>query len=59
MADTATSPTVQDPTDKSRPPKPDEAKFKEDLAKAEKDHEAAQARFVCLIYPLQHLKLHC
>ncbi|KAH0839219.1 hypothetical protein AYO21_05635 [Fonsecaea monophora] len=28
-----------------RPEKPDEAKFKEALAKAEKDHEAAQARF--------------
>ena len=47
MADTATAP-AQDGADKTRPQKPDEAKFKEDVAKAEKEHEAAQARFVGL-----------
>lgn len=45
MADVA-APAVPDTADKSRPQKPDEAKFKADVAKAEKDHEAAQARFV-------------
>ena len=29
--------------------KPDEAKFKEDLAKAEKAHKASQDKFVCQI----------
>ncbi|KAJ9610677.1 multicopy suppressor of BFA (Brefeldin A) [Cladophialophora chaetospira] len=43
MADTQTAP-VADGANK-RPEKPDEAKYKSDLAKAEKDHEAAQARF--------------
>jgi hypothetical protein len=46
MADVDTTPAV-DGAQKSRPEKPDEAKFKADLAKAEKEHEAAQARFVC------------
>jgi phage FluMu gp28-like protein len=46
MADVASTP-AQDGADKTRPQKPDEAKYKEDLAKAEKEHEAAQARFVC------------
>jgi hypothetical protein len=46
MADVAATPAT-DGADKSRPQKPDEAKFKADLAKAEKEHEAAQARFVC------------
>ncbi|KIX03476.1 uncharacterized protein Z518_07029 [Rhinocladiella mackenziei CBS 650.93] len=44
MADVATTPAT-DGIQKTRPEKPDEAKFKADLAKAEKDHEAAQARF--------------
>lgn len=32
---------------KTRPEKPDEAQYKEDLAKAEKEHAAAQAKLVC------------
>jgi chromosome segregation ATPase len=44
MADTA-APPAADAAQKGRPEKPDEAKFKADLAKAEKEHEAAQARF--------------
>ncbi len=47
MADIAAAP-AQDGADKTRPQKPDEAKFKADVAAAEKEHEAAQARFVCL-----------
>ena len=47
MADVATAP-AQDAAEKGRPQKPDEAKFKADVAAAEKEHEAAQARFVCL-----------
>ncbi|KIW66089.1 hypothetical protein PV04_08294 [Phialophora macrospora] len=43
MADTQTAPAAD--VAHKRPEKPDEAKFKADLAKAEKDHEAAQARF--------------
>lgn len=35
-----------------RPEKPDEAKYKADLAKAEKAHQVAQAAFVCHLYPL-------
>jgi hypothetical protein len=47
MADAETSPAPADTgAQKTRPEKPDEAKYKADLAKAEKDHEAAQARFV-------------
>ena len=45
MADTATSPSTEG-AHKTRPEKPDEAKFKADVAAAEKAHEAAQARFV-------------
>ncbi|KAK5464584.1 multicopy suppressor of BFA (Brefeldin A) [Exophiala xenobiotica] len=46
MADAETSPAPADTgAQKTRPEKPDEAKYKADLAKAEKDHEAAQARF--------------
>ena len=44
MADTAPPPSA-DAGGKTRPEKPDEAKYKADLAKAEKDHEAIQARF--------------
>ena len=43
MAETA--PAV-DATQSGRPQKPDEAKFKADLATAEKAHDAAQKRFV-------------
>ncbi len=47
MADAETSPAPADTgAQKVRPEKPDEAKYKAELAKAEKDHEAAQARFV-------------
>lgn len=31
-----------------KPEKPDEAKFKEELAKLEKDHAAAQEKFVSI-----------
>ncbi|KAG9775736.1 hypothetical protein KCU88_g5064, partial [Aureobasidium melanogenum] len=44
MADAETV-SATDGTQKSRPEKPDEAKFKAALAQAEKEHEAAQARF--------------
>lgn len=47
MAD-VDAPSAADGTQKARPEKPDEAKYKAELAKAEKDHEAAQARFVRL-----------
>ncbi|EXJ53440.1 uncharacterized protein A1O5_13308 [Cladophialophora psammophila CBS 110553] len=43
MADVETAPATDGAH--KRPEKPDEAKFKDDLAKAEKAHEAAQARF--------------
>ena len=32
---------------KPRPEKPDEQKYKEDLAKAEKEHAASQEQMVC------------
>ena len=35
-----------DVQDKHRPQKPDEVKYKADLELAEKNHKAAQARFV-------------
>jgi len=44
MADTATAPAAD--TGSKRPEKPDETKFKSDLAEAEKAHKAAQAEFV-------------
>lgn len=56
MADTAPAPAT-DGIDKTRPHKPDEAQFKADLAKAEKEHEAAQARFVCISYMNRYLSL--
>lgn len=56
MADTEKVP-VADGASK-RPEKPDEAKYKADLAKAEKDHEAAQARFVCHLFPLSFMHQH-
>ena len=46
MADSETTPPATNGAQKARPEKPDEAKFKADVAKAEKEHEAAQARFV-------------
>lgn len=45
MAEVDNSPATTG-TQNARPEKPDEAKYKADLAKAEKEHEAAQARFV-------------
>ena len=57
MADVATpsaidmtiGPSAADTTEKSqktKPEKPDEPKYKEDLAKAEKEHAAAQEKLV-------------
>lgn len=45
MADTATAPAD---SGIKRPEKPDEAKFKSDIAEAEKAHKAAQAEFVSI-----------
>lgn len=47
MADTATAPAADAGT--HRPQKPDEAKYKADLAEAEKAHKAAQAEFVSFV----------
>ena len=52
MADVATpaAPQTAASTEKQqvvRPEKPDEDKYKEDLAKAEKEHAAAQEKLVC------------
>jgi hypothetical protein len=49
MADVATAPAADAPKDKQqvvKPEKPDEDKYKEDLAKAEKEHAAAQEKLV-------------
>lgn len=48
MADTATAPATD--AGANRPTKPDEAKYKSDLAEAEKAHKAAQAEFVSCLY---------
>jgi hypothetical protein len=48
MTDIAASPAT--PTSdgiKARPEKPDEAKYKADLAKAEKEHELKMKEYVC------------
>lgn len=50
MADTAkatATATVDGTTHKTRPEKPDEAKYKADLAKSEKEHAVAQEKEVC------------
>jgi hypothetical protein len=39
---------VDDKSSKVKPEKPDEEKYKADLAKAEKEHAAVQERLVCL-----------
>lgn len=52
MADTETVPPTEG-AQKGRPEKPDEAKYKAALAQAEKEHEAAQARFVSLVLVVQ------
>lgn len=36
-----------------KPEKPDEEKYKADLAKAEKEHAAAQEKLVCSITPMK------
>lgn len=49
MADVATPPAAEAPQGKQqfvKPEKPDEDKYKEDLAKAEKEHAAAQDKLV-------------
>jgi hypothetical protein len=52
MAEVATTSTAaSDESHKARPDKPDEEKYKADLAKAEKDHEAAVTKFVRLTLP--------
>ena len=53
MADVAPSPVADAPQGKQqivKPEKPDEDKYKEDLAKAEKEHTAAQDKLVRLHY---------
>lgn len=40
---------VDDKSSKVKPEKPDEEKYKADLAKAEKEHAAVQERLVCLL----------
>ena len=37
------------PAHKARPEKPDEEKYKEELASAEKEHTAVQEQLVCLL----------
>ncbi len=46
---------VDDKTSKVKPEKPDEEKYKVDLAKAEKDHAAVQESLVSLL-PMQALR---
>lgn len=54
MADVATSPAAEASQGKQqivKPEKPDEDKYKEDLAKAEKEHAAAQEKLVSMHVP--------
>lgn len=44
---TADATAPQEKQQHVRPEKPDEDKYKEDLAKAEKEHQAAQEKLVC------------
>jgi hypothetical protein len=46
MADVATPPAAEGKQQVVKPEKPDEDKYKEDLAKAEKEHTAAQDKLV-------------
>ena len=50
-------------THKSRPEKPDEEKYKAELAKAEKEHAAAQEKLVCLLLSFMlhsgHVRTYC
>lgn len=49
MAETASAPATADGNlHKAKPEKPDEEKFKAELAAAEKDHAASQTKFVSL-----------
>ena len=48
MSISNTTPAV-DKHHKAKPEKPDEEKYKTDLAKAEKEHAATQERLVCLL----------
>jgi len=48
MALGTTNDSNAEKTHKSKPEKPDEEKYKADLAKAEKEHAASQERLVCL-----------
>jgi hypothetical protein len=67
MADVATPPAAEAAQDKQqvvRPEKPDDDKYKEDLAKAEKEHTAAQEKLVssccrsCDVPPV-HFRIPC
>lgn len=50
MAETATAPApAAEKATSTRPTKPDENVFKEELAKAEKDHKASMDRLVRLL----------
>ena len=49
MVDVA-KPSTADAGNMSRPEKPDEAKYMEDLAKAEKDHAAKMEQYVCTLH---------
>ena len=62
MADVAAAPTTNgtaskagieavDKAHKAKPEKPDDAKYKVDLEKAEKEHAAAQEKLVGLLLP--------
>lgn len=44
---TADATATQEKQQNVRPEKPDEDKYKEDLAKLEKEHQAAQDKLVC------------
>lgn len=46
-ATTASAPAPEGKQQHVRPEKPDEEKYKEELAKAEKAHAAAQEKLVC------------
>jgi hypothetical protein len=49
MADVAKAPSAVDgSTHKTRPEKPDQAKYEADLAAAQKEHAANMEKFVCL-----------
>lgn len=49
--DAGSEPVAEKPQ-KTKPEKPDEQKYKESLAKAEKEYAAAQEKFVCCLFAL-------